>query len=90
MISVPDAERVIADAGVTAGTQIVKLSQAEGRILAQDVKADRDLPPYDRVTMDGISINYQNWQNGQYSPRPNEGSLSIATNIAPVCRDRAA
>src|SRR5690606_41683898 len=29
-----------------------------GRVLAEDVTAERDQPPFDRVTMDGIAILY--------------------------------
>lgn len=32
------------------------LSEATGRILAQAVRTDRDVPPFDRVAMDGIAV----------------------------------
>ena len=32
------------------------LAQAHGRILRTDLRADRDLPPFDRVTMDGFAL----------------------------------
>ena len=32
------------------------LAQAHGRMLRGDVRADRDLPPFDRVTMDGYAL----------------------------------
>jgi molybdopterin molybdotransferase len=32
------------------------LAQAHGRVLRADLTADRDLPPYDRVTMDGYAL----------------------------------
>ena len=32
------------------------LEACVGRILAEDVHAERDHPPFDRVTMDGIAI----------------------------------
>ena len=35
-------------------TEEVALEQASGRILAQELRADRSLPPYNRVMMDGI------------------------------------
>ena len=34
----------------------VSLSQAEGRILARDVRSDRDLPPFDRAALDGYAV----------------------------------
>jgi molybdopterin molybdotransferase len=35
-----------------------------GRVLAQDVRAERDQPPFDRVTMDGIAIAYRDLAAG--------------------------
>ena len=32
------------------------LAAALGRILRQDIVADRDLPPFDRVTIDGFAL----------------------------------
>ena len=34
----------------------VPLGQAQGRILAREVLADRDQPPFDRATMDGFAL----------------------------------
>jgi molybdopterin molybdotransferase len=34
------------------------LSNCVGRVLAEDVHAERDQPPFDRVTMDGIAIAF--------------------------------
>jgi molybdopterin molybdotransferase len=33
-------------------------------VLAEDVAADRDQPPFDRVTMDGIAIAGRDWESG--------------------------
>src|SRR5690606_15917361 len=38
------------------GTETVGLLQATGRVLAVDIKADRDFPPFERSTKDGIAI----------------------------------
>jgi molybdopterin molybdotransferase len=40
------------------------LAEAAGRVLAQDVLAERDQPPFDRVTMDGIAILHRDWAEG--------------------------
>ena len=37
-------------------TQIVNLSEALGRVLAEDIPADRDYPPFDRATRDGFAL----------------------------------
>ena len=36
-----------------------------GAVLAQSVRAERDQPPFDRVTMDGIAIASEAWRAGQ-------------------------
>lgn len=41
------------------GLEEVNLEEALNRVLAEPIKADRDLPPFDRSTRDGIAINFQ-------------------------------
>lgn len=64
MISVAEAEKFILDHKIEIGKKLIPLDQAVGHILAEDLKADRDFPPYDRVTMDGIAINYDTFDKG--------------------------
>ena len=47
------------------GTEIIFLSDSIGRVLAEPLIADRDFPPFDRVTMDGISIDFETFAKGQ-------------------------
>ena len=41
------------------------LEDCIGSYLAEDLIADRDFPPFDRVTMDGIAISYAAFETGQ-------------------------
>ena len=41
------------------------LEDCVGAYLAEDLIADRDFPPFDRVTMDGICISYKAFETGQ-------------------------
>jgi molybdopterin molybdotransferase len=41
------------------------LAALAGGVLAQSVRAERDQPPFDRVTMDGIAIGSEAWRAGQ-------------------------
>lgn len=50
------AQRVILDAVISMGTETVKLEQSVGRVLAQEIRANRDLPPFDVSAMDGFAI----------------------------------
>ncbi len=40
---------------VPLGTQRVPLLQAHARVLAEEIRAERDLPPFDRSTVDGYA-----------------------------------
>lgn len=40
------------------GVEMVSLESSLGRILAETITADRDFPPFDRATKDGIAIKY--------------------------------
>jgi molybdopterin molybdotransferase len=64
MITVAEAEQIILAQTRDYGTELCDYSKALGRVLAEDIKADRDLPPYDRVTMDGIAIRYAAFEHG--------------------------
>jgi len=65
MVSVSEAERIILDHLYQPGSEKLALTTANGRILAEEIKADRDLPPFHRATMDGIAISYESFQSGE-------------------------
>jgi molybdopterin molybdotransferase len=64
MTTVEQAEKLILAQLKDYGTESLPFEQTLGRVLAEAIKADRDLPPFNRVTMDGIAINYQAIENG--------------------------
>ena len=64
MITVEEAEKIILEQIPDYGAEIIPFDLAAGRVLAEDIKADRDLPPFDRVTMDGVAVSYAAIQNG--------------------------
>ena len=59
MITVTEAEQIINQHSITLSTETVSIDQAGGRILNEAIRADRDFPPFDRVTMDGIALKYE-------------------------------
>ena len=63
MISVEAAEKIILAESKDYGIESIYFENALGRVLAENIYADRDLPPYNRVTMDGIAINYAAIEN---------------------------
>ncbi len=67
MITVEQAEQLILENILTIPTEKVAINDALGRILAEDLCADRDFPPFNRVTMDGIAIRHEQLSKGQTS-----------------------
>lgn len=65
MMRVPEAFAAIMATVRDFGTERVPFEAAVGRVLRETIYADRDFPPFDRVTMDGISINYDSYVRGQ-------------------------
>lgn len=65
LLSVAEAERIILDHCLSWGTEQVPLPEARGRVLREDMCADRDFPPFDRVTMDGIALRFERFAAGQ-------------------------
>jgi molybdopterin molybdotransferase len=57
MISANDAYELIMQNKGNWGSELIPFQDAVGRILDEDILADRDFPPFDRVTMDGIGIS---------------------------------
>jgi molybdopterin molybdotransferase len=55
-LTVAAAQRCVIEAMKQLGTESVPLQQALGRVLAEDVQANRDQPPYDVSAMDGFAI----------------------------------
>lgn len=53
------AQQIIHDHTYDIGTEKIPLHIAIGRVSREPLIADRSLPPYDRVTMDGIAIKYE-------------------------------
>lgn len=67
MITVEEAQQLIANETRDFGIEEIPLEKAVGRILRESITADRDFPPFDRVTMDGIAICFEDYQNGNTS-----------------------
>lgn len=65
MITVEEALRLIKKQTTDYGTEEIELKHSIGRILQESIVADRDFPPYDRVTMDGIAFQFEAFENGR-------------------------
>lgn len=55
-LSVSAAQRCVLESVSATGAETVRLEQSLGRVLAEDIRANRDLPPYDVSAMDGFAV----------------------------------
>ncbi|MFY0629098.1 MAG: molybdopterin molybdotransferase MoeA [Flavobacteriaceae bacterium] len=64
MISVQEALQTILNNTQDFGVEEVSFLESVGRTLKEDIVADRDFPPFNRVSMDGIAINHHIFEKG--------------------------
>ncbi|MEM3672645.1 MAG: molybdopterin biosynthesis protein [Candidatus Bathyarchaeia archaeon] len=59
LVSVEEAKRIFYAQFTPkpVGIESIPLTQAYGRVLAEDVQAQIDVPPFDRATMDGFAVH---------------------------------
>ncbi|MCI2229291.1 molybdopterin molybdotransferase MoeA [Polaribacter sp. MSW13] len=65
MISVKEAKNIVLNSVQEFGVEEIPFLKSVGRILKEEITADRDFPPFNRVSMDGIAIDYTAFKNGQ-------------------------
>ncbi|KGL62015.1 molybdopterin molybdotransferase MoeA [Polaribacter sp. Hel1_85] len=65
MISVEKALETVLNSTQNFGVEEIPFIKSVGRILKEEITADRDFPPFNRVSMDGIAINYSYFKNRQ-------------------------
>jgi len=65
MISVKKALEFVLSSTQDFGVEEIPFIKSVGRILKEEIVADRDFPPFNRVAMDGIAIEYSVFKNGQ-------------------------
>ena len=65
MISVEEAKHIILNSTQEFGVEEIPFIKSVGRILKETIVADRDFPPFNRVSMDGIAIDFNAFQKGQ-------------------------
>jgi len=63
MISVAEAIGIILRETKNLPAERIRLEKARGRVLAEDVLADMDLPPFDRARMDGYAVRAKDTAN---------------------------
>lgn len=59
MISTLEADKCILSTRIKLKTEQIPFQKSAGRILSEPVRTDRDLPPFHRVTMDGVAVAFE-------------------------------
>ena len=67
MLTFGEAYVKVLDHAMDYGAESCSLQESLGRVLAEDVIADRDYPPYNRSTRDGIAIAFEEYDVGRRS-----------------------
>ena len=57
MISFEEAYRIVMDSSVSTGTEQISFGRSMGRILAEDIYCDMDMPPFNRAAVDGFACS---------------------------------
>lgn len=65
MIDVKTAQQIVLGNILESPIEEVDLLSSTGRVLRENIYADRPFPPFDRVTMDGICIQASKYLEGQ-------------------------
>ena len=69
MISPAEADALIGQQFTCLPIESLPLVQCSGAVLRENVYAERDQPPFDRVAMDGIALDTQSIRSGKTSLR---------------------
>jgi len=64
MTIVEQAEKLVLAETKDFGVETIAFENAVGRVLAEAITADRDMPPFNRVMMDGIAISFKAIEQG--------------------------
>lgn len=63
MIPISEALKIIEREVFTLHAETIELENSIGRVLAENIKADMDLPPFDRSQMDGFAVRADDTKN---------------------------
>ncbi|MGI8409894.1 MAG: hypothetical protein ACR2M8_08465, partial [Pyrinomonadaceae bacterium] len=63
MIRISEAFKIIKRETFSVGSEKVDLGKSVGRVLAEDIVADSDLPPFERSQMDGFAVRAEDTRN---------------------------
>ncbi len=84
LLSVSDAQERILSHFQPVTTETLPLVECANRVLAQDIAATTDLPPFDNSSMDGFAIRVADVTDAAISPRSLRVVADIPAGISPI------
>ncbi|HEX9962736.1 MAG TPA: molybdopterin molybdotransferase MoeA, partial [Pyrinomonadaceae bacterium] len=63
MIPISEALEIIKREAFRLAAETIDLENSVGRVLAEEIRADTDLPPFDRSQMDGFAVRVEDTKN---------------------------
>jgi len=84
LLSVSDAQERILSHFQPVTTETLPLVECANRVLAQDIAATTDLPPFDNSSMDGFAIRVADVTDAAISPRSLRVVADIPAGISPT------
>lgn len=84
------AERAAGRIASVAGVETVPLAAADGRVLAQDVAAPVDLPPFANSAVDGYAVRFADLAAAGATRLPLAGRVAAGADAAGVATERVA
>lgn len=74
-----DAQKVVLDAAPLLGLEKISILDALGRVLGEDIVAERDNPPWDNSAMDGFAVRWEDIRQEQAIQKP--VTLSVIEDV---------
>ena len=72
-----EAQRIVLDATPVLGVEKVSILDALGRVLGENIVAERDNPPWDNSAMDGFAVRWEDIKQ-EYAIQKPEGFRSFS------------
>jgi molybdopterin molybdotransferase len=91
LMSVDEAIALVAERlSPVAGAEEVALVEADGRVLARDIAAPIDLPPFDNSAVDGYAVRFDDLERGGETLLPVVGRVAAGSSLAGAAAKRTA
>ncbi|OOQ61833.1 molybdopterin molybdotransferase MoeA [Mucilaginibacter pedocola] len=89
MVTVAQAEKIVMAQLKSYGHELVPFQNALNRVLSEDIVTDRDLPPFNRATMDGIAVSHKAIADGIFTfhikATQTAGDEPVGVDDADIC-----